>query len=452
MMLGVGYRFCKNPIAENNCTILEMVGRVAEGRTVEQVSAEVQTLRPARWPYAQEGQNTGVTAFRPRDAIRYDNFAAVFSQTRLINLLLGVAALLLLACCANLAGLLGTRNAARARELAIRRALGATPSRLVRQLLTESFLLAVVAAVLGLLLSRVTVAALDARFYAIDIEGRPRYFDFGLARLVVVGVLVVTTIAAGLFAMYPAIHAVGRARGESLTRHASAAPPTSRFTVWLIGTQVAVAVALVASAALLTAGARTIVNGRYDGSRVALLRVRPLLLGYDLRRAQQFQQNLMLRLNSAAGVESASPYSFCGGTLSLPDWHDGQSIRTACMEIGPQYFATLGIPIQEGREFTAADVVGARPVAVVSRTLARRLSPDRPAIGMSLKTTSGIRSVVGIVEDTMLPSRVEEMTPQVYVPFFQNPRHADARYVIRVKGDPGAMLPSLIRGGRPSRS
>jgi predicted permease len=289
------------------------------------------------------------------------------------------------------------------------------------------------------------VAALDARFYAIDIEGRPRYFDFGLASLVVVGVLMVAMVAVGFFAVVPAVQAAGRARDESLTRHAAPMAPSSRLTGWLIAAQVAMAVALVASAALLMVGARAMVNGRYDGSRVALLRVRPLLLGYDLPRSQQFQQDLMRRLNSAAGVESATPYAFCGGSLSLPEWADGRSMRTACMEIGPQYFGTLSIPIREGREFTAADRVGALPVAIVSRTLARRLSPDRSAIGISVRTTSGIRSVIGIVDDTMLPSRVEEMTPQVYVPFFQNPRHADARYAVRVKGDPGTMLPALIR-------
>jgi putative ABC transport system permease protein len=450
MMLGVGDRFCQDPLSASNCTILQMIGRVAEGRTVQQVKAEVETLKPAHWPESRQGENTGVTAFRPRDAGRYDNFAALFSQTRLIDLLLGVAALLLFACCANLAGLLVTRNLARGREFAIRAAIGAGRMRLARQLLTEASLLAAAGGALGLVLSRAIVAALGARYYAIDMEGRQRYFDFSLAPAVVVGVLAVTVVTGGLFAMVPALRAAFRARDESLNRQASSAAPSSRLAGWLVGTQVAVAVALVASAALLVAGGRAMVNDRYHGARMALarvavLRVRPLLIGYDLTRSQQFQRDLMLRLNSAPGVESASPYAFCAGRVSLPEWTDGQSIRTACMEIGPRYFETLGIPIAEGRDFTGADAGGAPLVAIVSQTFARRLSPGRSALGTPVGTASGIRSVVGVVNDTMLTNRGEETTPEVYVPFLQNPRHADARYVVRVKGDPGAMLPSLVR-------
>src|SRR5204862_6728191 len=115
---------------------------------------------------------------------------------------------------------------------------------------------------------------------------------------------------------------------------------SSRVTSWLIGAQVAAAVALVASAALLMTGARTIVNNAYDGSHVALLRVRPLLVGYNLQRSQQFQRDLMLHLNAVAGVESAIPYTVCGGRLSLPEWTEEQSVRAACREVGPRYFAT----------------------------------------------------------------------------------------------------------------
>jgi putative ABC transport system permease protein len=445
MMLGVGYRFCKDPLSESNCTILRMLGRIAEGRTVQQVKAEVETLRPARWPESKEGENTGVTAFRPRDAAQYDDFAALFSQTRLINLLLGVAALLLFACCANLTSLLVTRNVARGREFAIRAAIGAGSVRLVRQLLTESSLLAAAGGALGLVLSRVIVAALDARYYAMDMEGRPRYFDFSLASAVVVGVLVVTVVTGGLFAVVPALQAALRARNESLTRYADSAAPISRLAGWLVGAQVVVAVALVASAALLMAGGRAMVYDRYDGSRVALLRVRPLLLGYDLKRSQQFQRDLMLRLNAVPGVEAASPYAICAGRVSLPEWADWQSIRTACLEIGPRYFEALGIPVAEGREFSASDAGGARLVAIVSQALASRLSPARSALGMSVRTSSGIRAVIGVVNDTVLTSRGEQAVPEVYVPFLQNPRYADARYVVRVKGDPGAMLPGLIR-------
>ena len=323
--------------------------------------------------------------------------------------------------------------------------MGATSPRLVRQLLTESSLLATSGAALGLFLSRAIVAVLDARFYGIDPEGRPRYFDFSLAPAVVGGVFGVTLAAVACFAVFPAMHAARRARIESLSRHASPMAPETRWADWLIAVQVAIAIALVAASSLLLTGARAIVSNTYDGSRLALLRVRPLLIGYDVKRAQQVQRSVLEQLTAAAGVESASPYAFCGGALSLPEWTGGQSIRTACMEIGPRYFETIGVPVQEGREFSAADVAGAPPVAIVSRALAARLSRAGSALGISIRTSGGLRSVIGIVNDTMLQSRVEPLTPQVYVPLFQNPRFADARYVIRVRGDPGSMLPDLMR-------
>lgn len=127
-----------------------------------------------------------------------------------MNLLLGVAALLLCACCANLASLLITRNAARGGEFAIRTAIGATPFRLVRQLLMESSLLAVAGGIAGLFLSRANVAVLDARFYAIDIEGRPQYFDFSLAPMVVVSVIAVTAPWYVSSPFFPAIQSARR--------------------------------------------------------------------------------------------------------------------------------------------------------------------------------------------------------------------------------------------------
>src|SRR6185295_12256952 len=121
--------------------------------------------------------------------------------------------------------------------------IGATSFRLVRQLLAESSLLALSGAALGVLVSRAIVAVLDARFYGIDLEGRPRHVDFSLAPTVVAAVFGVTVIAVAFFAVVPAIHAARRARDESLSRHASPVAPEARWADWLIAVQVAIAVA-----------------------------------------------------------------------------------------------------------------------------------------------------------------------------------------------------------------
>lgn len=440
MMLGVGYRFCRNPIAEEGCTILEMIGRVADGRTAEDVRAEVEILRPARWPYSAPGENTGLTAFRPRDGFR----TGEDPQARVINLLLGAAVLLLLVCCANLAGLLVSRNAARTREFAVRAAIGANRLRLVRQHLTESLLLAVGGGGIALLMSRAAIGALNSWFYSMDFEGRPLYFDFSPAPAVMSAVFGVLVVATFLFGLVPALSAVGAAQRDGAAREASAVAARSRLGGWLVGAQAAIAVALVAVAALLTFGSWMLINSTPDASGVALMRVRPRLIGYDPKQAQQFQRELVQRLHVVPGVASASPYTFCGTRVSLPNWPDGETLESGCREIGPRYFETIGQSLR-GREFGEADVVGSMRVAIVNETLARRLWPHTPALGETLRTTTGPRHVVGVVEDVGPIRRVNQPEPRVYVPFWQNPAQIDARYFVKVNGSAAAMLPSLIR-------
>jgi hypothetical protein len=172
-MLRVGYRFCQDSLSEN-CTILDLIGRLADGRRVQEAAAEMATLIPPQWAHAPEGDNTGVTVYRPQVVHQND------SEVWFVQLLSLVAGSLLLVGCANLAGLLLARGSARAREFAIRTSLGASASRLVRQLLTESVLLALIGGGLGMLLSVGMTRVLNTIFYSVDGEGHPLYFDFAV--------------------------------------------------------------------------------------------------------------------------------------------------------------------------------------------------------------------------------------------------------------------------------
>ena len=442
MMLNVGYRWCDNSLG-SDCTIHEMMGRLAPGRTLADAAAELPTLMPAAWVNAPVGENSGIRVSQPRGATTNP------FEIKLVRILIGVAVVLLLACCANLAGLLSAQSAARAAEFGIRLSLGAAPSRLIRQLMTESLMLAVGGGIVGLLLSRGFITALQTMFYAMDDEGHPLRYDFSLTPGVVLTGIAASVIAGCLFSLIPTLKAVRRNAGYFHTRTATVRWSTDS---WLLGVQAAVAVALVAVTALLTASAHRMLAGtHFEASHVALMRLRPRLMKYPPERAQRFQREVESRLAALPGVESVSMVGIgavLGGgaaPVALPGWTADQQLRSRYNEIAPRYFATLRTPLLNGREFDARDVVTSAPVAIVNETLARRLWPDGGVVGATILIRNRPHQVVGVASDVLLNRRTEETEPYVYTPFWQNPQQVDSRLCIRVAGDAAAMLTNLVR-------
>jgi predicted permease len=442
MMLRVGYRWCGDSLAAG-CTILSMLGRLAPGRTAADAAAELPTLIPEAWSRAQKGENSGIAVTQPRGLSDDDD------DPRLVRTLTGVAVLLLLVCCSNLAGLLTAQSAARAGEFRIRLSLGAGPRRIIRQVITESSMLAAAGGVAGVVLSRGLIAAVAAMFYTIDDEGHPLLYDFGLTPTVVLTTMAAAVAAGCLFSIIPAIRIVRRSDTEPLTHRAT----TSRWALGtrLLGAQAAVAVAMVSVAALLTANAQGMLAGlNFEPSHVALVRVRPRLVKYSPQQAQRFQRQVVERLSAVPGVTSVSMVGvgaiLGGGTVAvgLPEWI-GQQVEAGYNEIGPRYFETLRTPVLSGREFDEHDGMQSPRVAVVNETLAGRLWPGATAIGATIIVKNTRHQVVGIVKDVPLTKRLEADRPWVFVPFWQNPGQVDSRLAIRVAGDPAALLPSLAR-------
>lgn len=443
MMLRVGYRWCDDALSAG-CTMLEMIGRLAPGRTLPEAAAEMSALMPASWAHAPRGENSGVAVARPQ------GFSTDDEEPRLVRILAAVAVVLILVACANLAGLLTARGAARAQEFRIRSALGAGSGRIVRQIVTESVMVAAAGGCAGVLMSRGLIAALAAAFYAMDDEGHRLYYDFGLTPAIVVTTIAAAIIAGCLFSVVPAMRVVARRKVGAPAARSSAARWSSGR--WLLAGQAAAAVALVAVAALLAASARLMASGRnYDATHVALMRVRPRLVKYSPERAQRFQREVVRRLDALPSVESVTMVgvgSILGGgaaDVAPPEWTDGQRLRAGFNEIGPRYFATLRTPLVAGREFDDRDSMHAPPVAVVNETLARSLWPGRSALGAAVLVNGAPHAVVGVVRDVALKSRVEADDPWIFVPFWQNPAAVDSRLAIRVAGDPAAVLPALMR-------
>ena len=443
MMLRVGYRWCDDSLAAS-CTVLEMMGRLAPGHTLADAAAEMPTLMPASWARAPKGENSGVAVSHPRGLSSDDE------EPRMVRILAGIASALLLVACANLAGLLSAQSAARHGEFGIRLSLGAAASRIVRQVMTESLMLALVGGIAGVLLSRAFVGALGAMFYAIDDEGHPLYYDFSLTPGIVVTAIAAAVVAGCLFSIVPAIRITRRPRsGEPSQRTA-----THRWSsgAWLLGAQAAVAVSLVAVTGLMIASAQTMLAGEnFEASHVALMRLRPRLVKYSPERAQRFQRDVMQRLEATPGVESASLVGvgtvLSGGAaaVALPGWTAGQRLRAGYNEIGPAYFATLRTPLVSGREFDKRDTIGSPRVAIVNETLAAQLWQAGHAVGAAILVKTVPHQVVGVVTDVPLQRRGEARQPWVFVPFWQTPGEIDSRLAIRVAGDPAVMLPALAR-------
>lgn len=441
MMMPVGYRWCDDALADD-CTILRMYGRLADNVEIPGATAEMTTVLPQDWRDAEPGEDSGIRITAVRGAY-------MSGVDREFLALLGiVVTVLMVACCANLAGLLISRGRARAHELAVRVSLGAGYGRLVRQLTIESLMLAGVGGALGLLISIGMTGTLTRIFYTLDSSGRPLTYNFELAPQVVAGVLVATLLAGLLFGVVPALVTARRGTRAALgsTRGGTA---TDRWQGLLIGGQAALAVAMVAIAGLLAAGAQALAAGRgFDPEQVALMRLRPRLIGYSAERAQPYLRQVVGRLESLPEVESVT---MVGTGIALMGFRtevetvggEPRALLTGYMEIGPAYFETLGMEVVRGREFEPTDDMGSAAVAVVSEQAAATLWPGLDPLGQVLRVGDREHQVVGVVAEISIRERTAEGMPYVYLPFWQNPQHIDARLQIRVAGDPAAALPVL---------
>jgi predicted permease len=452
----------RKPYTDPDEGYLQTIARIREGRTLEEVKAEAPTLAPGRWKDTATADQPALTlvAFRPRGAegVNGDFGFDAFESGHILSIVAGACLLL---GCGNLAALLLARGSARARELAIRPALGATPLRLLRQLLTESLILAAAGGTLGMLLSLALSRAFVVAFY-VSTNGARNQFDLGPDLAVIASVAVSSMIAALLFGILPALRSIRLGAALAITGHASSGTTSSRLGRALIGAQVAGAVALITMVGLLLSSARRFASeGAFEPSHVALLRVVPtgreplLQEKYPPEKLAAFQLAVLERLHAVPGVKAASAWNG-GGVLdgagqNRPDQvvvrrqpdHGAAGVSVGWKAIAPRYFDVLRAPILRGRDFAAADRVKPTRVAIVNEALARALWPGGDAIGSTLVVNKDAPAeVVGVVKDVYARRSAAPSPPQVYVPL---PPDAGNRYAVRVDGNPAAALPALVR-------
>ena len=452
-MFRVGYRYCADPLARD-CRIVWMLGRLKREVTRDAAQSELSALSQqleAAFPDTNRGFGVNVMEAR--------GMAYAGQDGRVVTLLLAAVGVLLLVSCANLAGLSIARSLERRKEIASRLALGASPGRVIRQLLTESVFLAVVGGALGLLLAIWTVDLIRP-FYATDYSGNPINVDLRIGGTAL-PVIVALSIATGLlFGLIPAVRA-GNGDPMMVLRDEAMAGGVRRATLQraLVVAQVALSVILLIGASLVARSLRHLYQGEgFDPGRVIVARLRPSLVDYGFEKARAYQREVIEQLEALPGVVSAAPsvhFPVFGWGERIGVWLPGHApakpedaFQTVWDQVGPRYFETLGVSMIDGREFDATDRAGAPAAAIVNDVLAHRLWPERSAVGQPLVVDGREHFVVGVVGGGQYYG-LEGRRPYLYVNYWQYPDRdnflEDSRTHIRVAGNPAAMMPAIRR-------
>ena len=322
--------------------------------------------------------------------------------------------------CANIGNLLLARAAARVREIGIRLSLGASRLRIVRQLLTEGFVLAVAASAIGIGLAY-ELPPLVLRAVANDASGTIP-FSVRPDGLVLVYALALAGLSSVAFGLAPALHATRTEIARALTERDGAA--ASRFSLrgWLLAIQVAVSVVLLVSAALLARGVRQMSQSFDPGFSLNVTIVSfDLPSGtYDEARTQAFFASLTEALRSSAvgafGFASHEPFALSRSMtgLRLPGEAADQAKPVTFLKVSPAYLDVLHIPLVAGRNFEPADL--SRPVVMINEAMARRYWPDQNPIGATLVLNLvGACEIVGVVRNVHT-GMVGDVQPLFYQP------------------------------------
>ncbi len=410
---------------------LMVMGRLKLGATVPQAQANIAAIAShLEHEYPQTNEQLGIAVY----SVMQSPFSLKQNMRPALAILMAAVAVVLLIACANVANLLLVRAASRRKEIALRLALGGSRARLVRQMLTESFVLASLGAALGLAIAywtaRSLVAFLPPYTNRASFDTRPDAVVFAFT----LGLTVVTTL---LFGLAPTLHAskqdlvtamkdntatVGRGPRRVSLRHA------------LVITQVALSMVALISAGLFVRSLREAYKADpgFDPHGVLLASFDPFLNGYDEIRGREFYRRLVERVRTVPGIESATlarrlPLTD-GGIAFANAAIDGyapakdEDMRLNYETVGPQYFQTMRIPFVHGRDFDERDQEGAPGVVIINETMARRYWPGGDALGRRLKLTKDWLEIVGVAKDVKNRSLNEAPQPFLYLPLFQDYR------------------------------
>ncbi|HEY9285584.1 MAG TPA: ABC transporter permease, partial [Pyrinomonadaceae bacterium] len=432
---------------------LIVFGRLRAGVTPEQARSAMAALAEGmarQHPDTNAGWGANVVGLREQ---------AVGNVETPLLLLLGAVGFVLLIACANVANLLLARAASRSKEMAIRAALGAGRLRVVRQLLTESVMLALAGGLLGLLLAAWGVDLLVSNLPAGGGFSLPRAEQIGIDGRVLAFTLAVSLVTGLVFGLAPALQATKTDLGEGLKeggRTSGAGAPGRRLRSALVVSEIALCVVLLVGAGLLVRSITGLlaVDPGFDGEGVVTMRVTlPRAKYAEDAQVTAFFDQVLGRLRNLPGVEAAAATSHLplGGSNASttfqiegrPPLAPSEQPDAPMRVVSPDYFRALGIPVVEGRAFNESDAAGAPRAVVVSQMLARRFFPDGGAVGQRIRSGAGegqLYTVVGVVGDVKHFGLNREPQATVYFTHKTDPLRS---MVLTVRASGGRLAESL---------
>ncbi|HKJ93045.1 MAG TPA: ABC transporter permease, partial [Longimicrobiales bacterium] len=383
--------------------------------------------------------------------------SSIHRQARVpLLLLFSIVAVVLLIACANIANLLLARGAARSQEMAIRGSLGAGRGRLVAQLLTESFLLALLGGVASLLVARGTLVGIASTLppeavATLDLSLSIPVLLFSAALVVGTGIL---------FGLYPALYSTRHDLASVLKASSgqpSGARASARFRTSLVTAQIALSMALLVAAGLFI---KSLVNvSKVDlGMRVDHLvtfGIAPQNNGYEPAQSHALFQRVEDELAALPGVRGATAAMVpvltgngWGTDVHVQGFQSGPDVddNARYNEVGPHYFSTLGMTLLAGREFTASDAGDSTRVAVVNQAFARKFHLDeRDAVGkwMSFGSDTLDIQIVGLVQDAHYSDVKQEVPATFFVPYREDPRLGFLTFYARTASDPASIMRAI---------
>ena len=389
----------ENKYLENrDVSWLSVVGRLKNGVSLNQVQAEMQ-LVAGQMDHDYPGRKTIVDVMPGS----YLNSPEVRDEgTPVAILLMAAVGLVLLIACANVSNLMLARAAARRKEIAVRLALGASRTRLIRLLLTESLLLAILGGLIGLMLAVLLPPILFAAIPEVGLD-----IDFQPNATVFAYMFLISLITGVVFGLAPAIQSTKPNLTTALkAKKGGARISTPRLRNLLVIGQVAVSLVLLIGAGLLVRGLQQAQSTDlgFDQKNLAVLSMDLTTQGYDEARAATLHAQLAERLKTLPVLKSVSLAEvppFSGVLETTIDIDGGQTgVSVGANTVSADYFQTLGIPLRRGRQFTEEDARSGQSPAVITQAMANRFWPGADPIGLRFKDNAGTsHDVIGVVAD-----------------------------------------------------
>ncbi len=440
-------RFASGPPRE--ARFLRALARLKPDVTPEQAQSHLDSLSIAlaeQYPEANRGWDMKLTPL----------YEEVVGRSRpALLLLFGAVALVLLLACSNVAGLLMARTMKRQREIAVRSALGASRTRLVRQLLTESMLMAVMGGIAGLAL---TIAGRDL-LIALAPADLPRSAEIAVDGRVLAFTLIVSVLTGLVFGLFPAWKGTPTNLNSALkdggARGATPGRSHNRFLNAIVVTQVAIALVLLVGAGLMTRSFIQLLatNPGFDTRNLLSMHINLNSTAYRGRAGVYYRQ-LIERLEALPGVRSAAavstlPMSDVGVDFDRPYWRedqpepDGEAEKVDIRIATPGYFKTMGIPLVEGRYITEQDRRDTPDVLLINESMAAKVWPNENPVGKRLmidyRGGKYPYEVIGVTRDISYYGLKSRPRPEVFIPHAQN-AYLPMNIVIRTTADPAQMI------------